>query len=735
MITPRGRRLVCVVAVCLVSGVTSSADPVDVIEESFSDSRLPKGWVSDSGQWRVEEGRLLGEKRDEAGVIRLAGESWDAFRIVVDVHLLKSWRDDAELGVVFALSAGSGHQPITFHDATPGEFSHVVVGSDSSQFVRVDGDWKVKAGADGDPPGGKSIHLEIEVGGGRVRCHADQHVVLDSPFASDAKEGGIGLFVAGSTASFDNLRVRSLTRAEISRLRVSRAESHRPVIIAHRGASRRAPENTLSALRFALESGAEACEFDVRRTRDGRLVLIHDATLERTTNFRQVFGPGEGPARVEALTLAELQRLDAGSWRSEEYRDEKIPTLQEALAMMKGAITPVIEIKAEGIGRDVAQAIREAGMESEVFVLSFSPETIKEVRRELNGTPIGLLFSQDRESDPVLRATSHMTRARRAGASAVVCHYSSVGPEYLREMHRRAMAVWAYTVNDVTLIEMLRDMGVDGIVTDVPAAALQARERVGVGSDDVAAGQSSGTGKNQGGLGSSPRQVMIARGEIPILDFARYYSDASGLPLVLGGGEVQWTDQTVHIAADMDRVAPVLVKSVLSENGYSISERRLRNGRRIVLLTAVRGRSTATPVVEKPSVVVDSDGSAVSDRRPGQSTTTNSTLPERRARPESIEYKGLLFEPVPELLVKQTLLRPGTGVLLRMPGAERRQPSAVAEVVEDCDVVTHVAFRRVNSPEELRRSLDRHAIGEAYYLSLLRNGRELIVRVGGKAGR
>ncbi|MEO1999858.1 MAG: glycerophosphodiester phosphodiesterase family protein, partial [Planctomycetaceae bacterium] len=132
-------------------------------------------------------------------------------------------------------------------------------------------------------------------------------------------------------------------------------------IIAHRGASAERPECTVSALRRAMESGATAVEVDVRTSRDGRLFILHDATLDRTTN-------GKGPAN--ALTLAELQKLDAGSWFDPKYRDERIPSLIQAAGECRGRIDLLLDLKEQGdaYDRQVVDIIRKHGDPAKTIV-------------------------------------------------------------------------------------------------------------------------------------------------------------------------------------------------------------------------------------------------------------------------------------------------------------------------------------------------------------------------------
>ncbi len=142
---------------------------------------------------------------------------------------------------------------------------------------------------------------------------------------------------------------------------IATAASELTQIIAHRGASAERPECTIAAAKRAIEVGATATEVDVRTSKDGQLFILHDATLDRTTN-------GSGPAN--ALTLAELQQLDAGSWFDETYRTETIPSLIQMARLCRGKIDLLLDLKEQGEGYDrkVAAVIREHGDPSKTLI-------------------------------------------------------------------------------------------------------------------------------------------------------------------------------------------------------------------------------------------------------------------------------------------------------------------------------------------------------------------------------
>ncbi len=164
--------------------------------------------------------------------------------------------------------------------------------------------------------------------------------------------------------------------------------SARTRVIAHRGFSSAAPENTIAAVRAAIEIQADMVEIDVTLTADGHIVVIHDETLDRTTN-------GERPGF--RLHLAELQRLDAGSWFAPRFAGERIPTLDAVLDEVEGRILLNVEIKSEAVDRGivakVASAIRRRGMIDQVVVSSFSPTALEQMHSEAPEIRTAVLYN------------------------------------------------------------------------------------------------------------------------------------------------------------------------------------------------------------------------------------------------------------------------------------------------------------------------------------------------------
>jgi glycerophosphoryl diester phosphodiesterase len=228
-------------------------------------------------------------------------------------------------------------------------------------------------------------------------------------------------------------------------------------VIAHRGASGYAPENTMASFKKALEMGAEMIEFDVHLTKDGSAVILHDDTVDRTTGRKD---------KISDLTYDEVSKLDAGSWFSKDFAGEKIPTLQEVLEWANGKIQVNIEIKAAGCEKIVVDLINKLGMKNSAIVSSFDHGIIKKIR----------------ELDPeiaVAALISDITDAKQIDDIIGNCKPDAVNPRYLylnktavKAAHEKGLSVNVYTVNDPVTMQRLVKMGVDGIFSNYPDVLL-----------------------------------------------------------------------------------------------------------------------------------------------------------------------------------------------------------------------------------------------------------------------
>jgi glycerophosphoryl diester phosphodiesterase len=237
-------------------------------------------------------------------------------------------------------------------------------------------------------------------------------------------------------------------------------------VIAHRGFSAKAPENTLAAVRLAMEIGADMVEIDITVSSDGHVVVIHDETLERTTN---------GRGAVAEHSLAELRELDAGSWFAPRYLGEPIPTLGEVLDLVRGRMLLNVEIKPEavtlGAPRLVAELIMERRMAAHVVVSSFAPAALDALRREAPEIRTASLYN-----DELHRGLTPRDIVEEVGATAFNIDHRSLSRETLASCRELGLPVSVYTVNDLTRMKELVAIGVDAIFTDRPDALIELLE-------------------------------------------------------------------------------------------------------------------------------------------------------------------------------------------------------------------------------------------------------------------
>jgi len=248
-------------------------------------------------------------------------------------------------------------------------------------------------------------------------------------------------------------------------------------IIAHRGASSEAPENTLAAFRLALDLGVEMIELDVRLTRDGIPVVIHDAWLARTTD-------GEGP--VAETAFATLRRHSAGAWFDRRFERERVPRLEEVFELVRDRAGLNVEIKAESrnaeqTARAALGVTREAGAVGRTLFSCFDPGPLGALRAEGPDIRLALLTGPSSLStalapgspEPAAGILERMDRWRALALEAACVHRSLVNASLVAKLHGQGWAVYVYTVDGEAAAERLDSMGVDGIFANDPARLLR----------------------------------------------------------------------------------------------------------------------------------------------------------------------------------------------------------------------------------------------------------------------
>lgn len=231
------------------------------------------------------------------------------------------------------------------------------------------------------------------------------------------------------------------------------------MVTAHRGAKGHAPENTLPSFEQAIECKANMIEFDVRLTMDGHMVLMHDATVDRTTN---------GTDFVSQLTLKQIKKLDAGAWFSPKFKNTKVPTLEEAIASIKGKAKFDIEVKHDpsstnkGLEERLIDAILKNNILDHTVVISFDLSCVKRIKEIEPRLTVGFLFSQSYDFERGLREILAI------GGEEIHPEYVRLTAHSVSKAHRNGIRVRAWTPNDKEEMSKLIKMGVDGIKTGFP---------------------------------------------------------------------------------------------------------------------------------------------------------------------------------------------------------------------------------------------------------------------------
>ncbi|MGQ9722938.1 MAG: glycerophosphodiester phosphodiesterase [Candidatus Jordarchaeum sp.] len=218
----------------------------------------------------------------------------------------------------------------------------------------------------------------------------------------------------------------------------------KPLLIAHRGASFYEPENTLRSIKRALDFGVDGVEIDVRSSIEGNIIVIHDETVDRTTN---------GTGKVRDMSLLELRSLDAG-------KGEKIPLLEEVLELVRDKTLLVIELKIAGIEERVLKVIKDYDALDSVLLSSFIHGSVKRVKEINPKVNTGVIF----RSAPI----NPSSLALDAKAENLCAFYKYITWEMVQKVHEDGLKIYAWTVDEPSTMENLAIMGVDGIVTNKP---------------------------------------------------------------------------------------------------------------------------------------------------------------------------------------------------------------------------------------------------------------------------
>jgi len=223
-------------------------------------------------------------------------------------------------------------------------------------------------------------------------------------------------------------------------------------VVAHRGASSLAPENTLASVRKAMELGADYCEIDVQLTKDGEVVLLHDSRLKRTAGTAGI---------LSEYTLDELRQFEVGSWFNPEFDGEPIPTLTEVIRTIKGKMLLNIEIKVSreetDIVRKVVDIIHSEGIRKKCIVTSFGRSEVEKVKELDPRIMTGFIFSQKYPPDVF-----------EGNWDALSCNFRVVDADFVAKARENKKKIYVWTVDEKEEMNRLMELQVDGIITNRP---------------------------------------------------------------------------------------------------------------------------------------------------------------------------------------------------------------------------------------------------------------------------
>ncbi len=247
-----------------------------------------------------------------------------------------------------------------------------------------------------------------------------------------------------------------------------------PLIISHRGANKYAPQNTLPAFEAALEIGTDGFETDLHITKDGHVVICHNYTIDETSD-------GEG--KISDMTLEQLKSHDFGSYFSKEFKETKIPTIDEFLSLIEKTDIEILNIeikppkqKETAIVRETIKAVKEHGLFDKLLISSFSPDILKEAKQIDKNCRTGFLYGPNSPTTPFV-AWRIFSYVKSLGCEAVHPHFIFVNKKYIKKAHEAGIKVNPWTIDLPEIIDNMIKWGADGIITNLPDVVGKMKKR------------------------------------------------------------------------------------------------------------------------------------------------------------------------------------------------------------------------------------------------------------------
>ncbi|MFW9826093.1 MAG: glycerophosphodiester phosphodiesterase [Candidatus Thorarchaeota archaeon] len=232
----------------------------------------------------------------------------------------------------------------------------------------------------------------------------------------------------------------------------------RPLVIGHRGAYDKAPENSLLGFKKAIDLGADYIEFDVHQSQDGALVIIHGPDILRRMGINKL---------IKEMTLKELQELDLGD-------GERVPELLEVIKLGKGKVNFLCEIKAKGITEKVLKILKDEDVINSTIVQSFSSEALLEFRKNEPNLRLALLVPLNEEYIPEWDKRKELIEhVVKLGFPIIATRHKNVDDLFVQYSHKNSLKIFTYTINTAKAMEKFIKMGVDGIIVNSVSKAIK----------------------------------------------------------------------------------------------------------------------------------------------------------------------------------------------------------------------------------------------------------------------
>lgn len=424
-----------------------------VVAADFDDGQIPAGWTvgAGSGTWNVESGRLIGRSANSNQISTIAfGPHLEDYRFEATVRF--ETVVDANRWAALALDMpASGNPP--WAQAAMRSNTVAANGTEFAQRTAAPA-WNVTnaAAAPAAAGTGKDVKVAIEVHGNSADWFFNGSKVQSTTTLYRSDDGGLGLVANGGKIQFDDIKVTRLAPASLV---LPNDDQATPKVVAHRGYSAVAPENTNVAMAIGAKAGADFVENDVSLNADGEPWVLHDSTVNRTSN---------GTGALTALTSSYLQTLDAGAWFSPAFANEPLPSLDSQLDQAKlGSAKLLLEIKApetEAQVRTIIDHVRAKGMVRRVVIQSFDDDIVRWANAYEPNIPT-MILRGGLDADPVATAKALGVVSYNPDASAI-----KGKPEVVKALNDAGIAVMPYTVDNPADWLALRDIGVDGIITN-----------------------------------------------------------------------------------------------------------------------------------------------------------------------------------------------------------------------------------------------------------------------------